>query len=179
MANQSKRVAHPLWCLRLLKSSALGARYAAGRLRVERSMRIGWMCVAALVAAGGASAQVADFKIEGDGIPKSLTGKPGVAMRGKALLAKREAANCLECHSIKDRELGAGGTKGPALDGIGAVLTPAQLRMSIVDISMVLPKTAMPSFHKEEGAATKQQGKPRLSAQDVEDVVAYLSSLRR
>jgi L-cysteine S-thiosulfotransferase len=139
-------------------------------------MRFISMCLAVLAAAGVASAQVADFKVEGDGIPKSLTGKPGVASRGKALLIKREAANCLECHSIKDKELAGGGTKGPALDGIGAVLTPAQLRMSVVDISLVMPKTIMPSFHKEQGMASSQ---PRLTAQEVEDVVAYLSSLKR
>lgn len=124
-----------------------------------------------------AAAQVADYQVEGDGIPKSLTGKPGVAARGKALLAQRGAASCLECHSIKDKDLGSGGAKGPALDGIGAVLTPAQLRLSVVDFARVNPKAGMPSFHKPDGAM-KADG-PRLSAQDVEDVVAYLSSLKR
>lgn len=126
---------------------------------------------------GIALAQVMDYKVEGDGIPQSLTGKPGVAARGKALLAKRDVANCLECHSVKDKDLAGGGTKGPALDGIGAVLTPAQLRMSVVDISRVNPKAGMPSFHKSEGL--KNDGKPRLSAQEIEDVVAYLSTLKK
>jgi sulfur-oxidizing protein SoxX len=124
-----------------------------------------------------AAAQVTDYKVEGDGIPKSLTGKPGVAARGKALLAKREAANCLECHSIKDKDLAGGGTKGPALDGIGAVLTPAQLRLSVVDIARVNPKAGMPSFHKADGLLKSDT--PRLTPQEVEDVVAFLSSLRR
>ena len=126
---------------------------------------------------GIALAQVMDYKVEGDGIPQSLTGKPGVAARGKALLAKRDVANCLECHSVKDKDLAGGGTKGPALDGIGAVLTPAQLRMSVVDISRVNPKAGMPSFHKAEGLGS--DGKPRLSAQEIEDVVAYLSTLKK
>lgn len=124
-----------------------------------------------------AVAQIADYQVDGDGIPKSLTGKPGVAARGKALLAKRDAATCLECHSIKDKDLGGGGTRGPALDGIGAVLTPPQLRLSIVDFARVNPKAGMPSFHKAEGVL--KSDKPRLSAQDVEDIVAYLSSLKR
>lgn len=123
-----------------------------------------------------AVAQVAEYQVDGDGIPKSLTGKPGVAARGKALLAKRNPANCLECHSIKDKELAGGGAKGPALDGIGAVLTPAQLRLSVVDIARVNPKAGMPSFHKADGAA---KGNARLTPQEVEDVVAYLSSLRK
>ena len=121
-------------------------------------------------------AQVTEYQVEGDGIPKSLTGKPGVAARGKALLAKRGAANCLECHSIKDKDLAGGGAKGPALDGIGAVLTPAQLRLSVVDIARVNPKAGMPSFHKAEDAA---KGNARLTPQEVEDVVAYLSSLKK
>lgn len=124
-----------------------------------------------------AAAQVAEYKVEGDGIPKSLTGKPGVPARGKALLAKRGAANCLDCHSVKDKELAGGGTKGPALDGIGAVLTPAQLRLSVVDIARVNPKAGMPSFHKAESLGAGDG--PRLSPQEVEDVVAYLSSLRK
>jgi sulfur-oxidizing protein SoxX len=123
-----------------------------------------------------AVAQVTEYQVEGDGIPKSLTGKPGVAARGKALLAKRGAANCLECHSIKDKDLAGGGAKGPALDGIGAVLTPAQLRLSVVDIARVNPKAGMPSFHKAEDAA---KGNARLTPQEVEDVVAYLSSLKK
>ncbi len=123
-----------------------------------------------------ALAQVTDYQVDGDGIPKSLTGKPGVAARGKALLAKRGAANCLECHSIKDKDLAGGGSKGPALDGIGAVLTPAQLRLSVVDMAKSNPKAGMPSFHKADVAA--KEG-PRLTAAEVEDVVAYLSSLKK
>lgn len=135
------------------------------------------MCCALLAALPMfAVAQTAEYQVEGDGIPKSLTGKPGVAARGKALLAKRDTANCLECHSIKDKDLSGGGTKGPALDGIGAVLTPAQLRLSVVDIGRVNPKAGMPSFHKVDSAG-KAGG--RLAPQEIEDVVAYLSSLKR
>jgi sulfur-oxidizing protein SoxX len=143
----------------------------------EKAMRTALCCVLLSALPALVAAQVEDFKVEGDGIPKSLTGKPGIAARGKALLKKREAANCLECHSINDKDLGVGGTKGPALDGIGAVLTTAQLRLSVVDIARVSPKAGMPSFHKVDSrlkAAT-----PRLTAQEIEDVVAYLSSLRR
>ena len=136
--------------------------------------RVFWCALLSVLPALSA-AQVADFKVEGDGIPRSLTGKPGVAARGKALLAKREAANCLECHSVKDKELAGGGSKGPALDGVGAVLTPAQLRLSVVDIGRVNPKAGMPGFHKSEIAASGG----RLSPQEVEDVVAYLASLRK
>jgi sulfur-oxidizing protein SoxX len=116
----------------------------------------------------------ADYKVVGDGIPQSLTGKPGDAARGKALLAKRGAANCLTCHSISDKALQPGGTKGPSLDGIGAALTPAQIRLSVVDLSRVTRDTGMPSFHK-----SGLGGGPKLTPEEVEDVVAYLVTLKR
>jgi sulfur-oxidizing protein SoxX len=134
------------------------------------------LCLALLIAvAGSAAAQVAPYKVVGDGIPQSLTGKPGNAAAGRALLAKREAANCLQCHAVKkDKELAAGGSKGPALDGVAAALTPAQLRLSVVDYSRVTGGTAMPSFHKAPAGGDK----PQLSAEQIEDIVAYLATLK-
>lgn len=137
-------------------------------------MRILFCCLLLLAAAGVATAQVAPYKIVGDGIPQSLTGKPGDAARGKALLAKREAANCLQCHTVKrDKEL-AGGDRGPALDGVASALTPAQLRLSVVDYSQVGRSGPMPSYHK----ATKPGSGPLLTAEQVEDVVAFLATLK-
>lgn len=130
------------------------------------------LSVSLIALAAPTQAQVS-YEVEGDGIPKPLTGAPGNAARGKALLAKREAANCLKCHTISDKALAGGGTKGPSLDGIGANLTPAQLRLSVVDLARVSRNTEMPSFHKSGGEA------PKLAPQEIEDVVAYLSTLRR
>ncbi len=134
-------------------------------------------CLALILAfAGAAAAQVVQYKVVGDGIPQSLTGKPGNAAAGRALLVKREAANCLQCHAVKkDKDLAGGGSKGPALDGVGASLTAAQLRLSVVDNARVSSGTAMPSFHKSGGAGGD---KPVLSAAEIEDVVAYLSTLK-
>ena len=130
--------------------------------------------VAALAVAFAAplAAQAPAYEIVGDGIPKPLTSTPGSAARGKALLAKREAAHCLKCHSIGQKDLAGGGTTGPSLDGIGANLTAAQLRLSVVDLSRVNRGTEMPGFHKRGGEA------PKLTAQEVEDVVAFLRTLR-
>lgn len=134
------------------------------------------LCLALLFAAGAAVGQVAQYNVVGDGIPQSLTGKPGDAARGRALLLKREPANCLQCHAVKkDKDLASGGSKGPALDGVGSALTPAQLRLSVVDYSRVTPGVSMPSFHKAGGAS---DDKPVLTAAEIEDVVAYLASLK-
>ncbi len=130
----------------------------------------------ALAVSANAAAQVAPYKIVGDGIPQSLTGKPGDAARGRALLLKQQAATCLQCHAVKrDRALAHGGDRGPALDGVGAALTPAQLRLSVVDFSKVSGGTPMPSFHKSGGA---DGDKPILTAAEIEDLVAYLSTLK-
>jgi L-cysteine S-thiosulfotransferase len=135
------------------------------------------LCLALLIGvASAAMAQVAPYKVVGDGIPQSLTGRPGSAASGRALLVKQGAAGCLQCHAVKkDKDLVAGGTKGPALDGVGAALTPAQLRLSVVDYSRVTGGTAMPAFHKAGGAGGD---KTMMSATEIEDVVAYLSTLK-
>jgi sulfur-oxidizing protein SoxX len=134
-----------------------------------------------VLAAAAAQAQVADYKVEGDGIPKSLTGTPGNAAQGRELLLARSPANCLECHTIAREKAMKGGTRGPALDGVGANLTAAQLRLSVVDYAQIQPKAGMPSFHKRDSgllSAKQDRDKPVLSAQQIEDVVAFLQTLR-
>jgi sulfur-oxidizing protein SoxX len=69
-----------------------------------------------------------------------------------------------------------GGSRAPALDGVGAALTPAQLRLSVVDYARVSRTAAMPSFHKSGGARGET---PLLSAQEIEDIVAFLATLTK
>jgi sulfur-oxidizing protein SoxX len=130
------------------------------------------LIAAALAAAAPvARGQAVPYEVVKDGIPSPLTATtPGAAARGKLLLQQRQQANCLQCHAIKGLN---GGSSAPPLDGIGASLTVPQLRLSVVDFSQVAAGRAMPSFHKARGDAA-----PRLSAQEVEDVVAYLATLR-
>lgn len=135
-------------------------------------MRVPIVLIAAALAAAVpiARGQAVPYEVVKDGIPSPLTATPGAAARGKLLLLQRQQANCLQCHAIKGLN---GGSSAPPLDGIGASLTVPQLRLSVVDFSQVAAGRAMPSFHKARGDAA-----PRLSAQEVEDVVAYLATLR-
>jgi sulfur-oxidizing protein SoxX len=115
------------------------------------------------------------------GIEAPLAG-PGDAARGRALLVARDPANCILCHAVEAAGIRAAGNLAPALDGIGARLTPAQLRARIVDSSRINPQTIMPSYFRTEGlveVAAPYRGKTILAAQQVEDLVMYLSTLRQ
>lgn len=103
----------------------------------------------------------------------------GDAARGREVFVAREGGHCVLCHSVPGVEVA--GDVGPTLAHAGAKFTPAQLRLRIADISRVRPLAAMPTFHRTENltrVAASYQGKPVLSGQQVEDLVAYLSTLR-
>jgi len=103
----------------------------------------------------------------------------GDALRGRQVFVSREGGHCVICH------LAAGivpaGDVGPALDGIARRLTPGQIRLRIVDITQVAPDAVMPAFHRREGlrrVAPAHAGQTLLAAQQVEDLVAFLGTLR-
>lgn len=113
-----------------------------------------------------------------DGIERPLAAT-GDAARGKAIVAARET-NCVLCHEVPGNA-GPMGDVGPPLAGAGTRLSRAQLRLRIVDSTRVNPATRMPSYHRVEGlrrVPAQLRGRPVLSAQQVEDVVAYLETLR-
>ena len=116
----------------------------------------------------------------GDGIPQALAA-PGDAARGRALLLARDPANCILCHGLTDAAVRFAGNLAPPLDGAGSRLTLAQLRLRVADSSRINPETIMPAYYKTTGlraVASAYQGKPVLTAQQVEDVVVYLSTLK-
>jgi L-cysteine S-thiosulfotransferase len=120
------------------------------------------------------------YQVVGDAIPASLTGAPGDPVRGRAIVVKREST-CLLCHSGPFREERFQGDLSPDLKGAGARWTAGQLRLRMVDASRLNPATIMPSFYRVEGlnrVASAWRGKPILSAEQIEDVVAYLATLR-
>jgi sulfur-oxidizing protein SoxX len=122
-----------------------------------------------------------EVRIVGDGIPQALTAQPGDAARGRAIVTDRSLGLCLLCHSGPFPEQRFQGDLAPSLAGAGARLTLAQLRLRMVDSSRMNPDTIMPSYYRLEGfnrVAAQWQGKTILSAQQVEDVVAFLASMR-
>ena len=117
----------------------------------------------------------------GDAIPASLTGVPGDPVRGKAIVASRQTGLCLLCHSAPLPEEKFQGTIGPDLKGAGSRYTEGQLRLRIVDSSLVNPDTIMPAYYRLDGlerVAPAFRGKTVLTAQQLEDVVAFIMTLR-
>ena len=120
------------------------------------------------------------YRIEGDAIQASLAPDPGDPLRGRELISGRDA-NCLLCHAVAETGLRFMGDIAPPLSGVGARLSEGQLRLRIVDSSRLNPETVMPSYYKVDGlvrVASAWRGKPVLTAQQIEDVVAYLKTLK-
>ena len=116
-----------------------------------------------------------------DGIPRSLTGTKGDPARGRAIVVNRQVGLCLLCHSGPFPEERFQGNFAPDLSGAGKRSTEAQLRLRIADSSRINPATIMPAYHRTEGlvrVAPAWRGKPVLSAEQIEDVVAFLMTLR-
>ncbi len=126
-------------------------------------------------------AELVAYKIVGDAIPASLTGSQGDAARGRAIVANHNTGLCLLCHSGPFPEDKFQGTMAPDLAGAGARWSEGQLRLRIVDASKFNPQTIMPPFYCIDHltrVAAAYRGKPVLSAVEVEDVVAYLMTLK-
>ena len=134
-----------------------------------------------IIAAEVGSATLVSFSVVGDGIPEAIGGVAGDADRGRALVLARESANCVLCHALPDPGVRFSGNVGPPLGGVARTLSVAQLRLRVVDNMRVNPKTIMPSYYRVDGfdrVATAYRGRPILDARQVEDIVAYLATLK-
>mgnify|MGYP003959142977 CR=1 FL=1 len=126
------------------------------------------------------SADAAEYMIVDDTIPASLTGKAGDAVAGKKLAVHRKKGNCLACHVMPIPEEQFHGEIGPDLSDAGSNYSEAELRMRLVDPKVLNPDTIMPAFLKADGhdVLKKFKGKTILKAQDIEDIIAYLMTLK-
>ena len=116
-----------------------------------------------------------------DSIPDSLTGAKGDPARGRALVANRQVGLCLLCHSGPFPEERFQGDLAPDLKSGVARMTEGQIRQRLLDPSRANPRSIMPAYYRTEGltrVAPAFRGKPLLSAEQIEDVVAYLMTLR-
>lgn len=140
--------------------------------------------MATLALAGCASTPLVDdpYSIVGDGIPAPLTPQPGDAAAGRRIVADRQVGLCLLCHSGPFPEVRFQGDLGSDLAGAGSRWNAAQLRLRLVDPARLDPQTIMPAYFRSRGferVASAWRGKPALQAQQIEDVVAFLLTLRQ
>jgi sulfur-oxidizing protein SoxX len=154
-----------------------------GSRRSRRKLSAEALGVALLLAAATAQGQgrLVPYTVEGDGIPASLTGHPGDPTKGREIVANRQVGLCLLCHAAPIPEERFQGTIGPDLKGVGARLGAAQLRLRVVNPASTNENTVMPSYYRTTGlvrVGRQWRGKPILTAEQVEDVVAYLETLK-
>jgi sulfur-oxidizing protein SoxX len=131
--------------------------------------------VLALPLAGGA------VTVVDDGIPAALEGKTGDALRGRAIAASRSEGLCLLCHGGPIPEERFQGHLAPDLAGAGARWNAAQLRLRLVNPQHFNPDSIMPAYYRSEGltrVGARWQGRTILDAQQIEDVIAWLMTLR-
>lgn len=115
-----------------------------------------------------------------DQIARPLTAAAGDPARGREIVAGRDG-NCLLCHSVPETGERFMGNVAPPLSGVGARLTAGQIRLRVVDPTRLKPDVVMPAYFRSEGlndVASPYRGKTILTAQQIEDVVAFLVTLR-
>ena len=135
-----------------------------------------------LAVMGGANAaQRPPVEIVGDTVPKSLSGAPGDPARGRAIVVDRQRGLCLLCHSGPFPEERFQGNLAPDLRGAGARWSEGQLRLRMVDSSRLNPDTVMPAYYRTDHlrrVARAWEGRTVLTAQEIEDVVSFLETLK-
>lgn len=136
---------------------------------------------AAVLAAGGcATSGALRYEMQNGEIRAPLTAAAPSAERGRQVLVSRES-NCILCHAVPETGERFFGNLAPPLSGVGRRLTAAQMRARIVDPLYFNKESIMPAYYRVDGltrVAEPLRGKPVLSAEQIEDVIAYLLTLR-
>jgi L-cysteine S-thiosulfotransferase len=126
-----------------------------------------------------AEAALMPFQIAGDAVPETLGGVRGDVRRGEDIVRDRRTGNCLICHQLPLKDEPFQGEIGPALTGIGSRLSEGQIRLRLIDESLINPQTLMPPYYRAanlNNVDPEYAGRSGLTAQQIEDVTAYLSS---
>jgi sulfur-oxidizing protein SoxX len=124
---------------------------------------------------------IVDFRVVNNAIPQPLAGLSGDAGRGRRIALAPDGGDCTICHAMPLPQRQFHGTVGPPLDDVGRRYTAGELRLRVVDPKAINPETIMPAYYKIDGlrrVAERARGRPILSARQVEDVVAYLLTLK-
>ena len=160
----------------------------------KRSDKAGIALVAMLAFMLPAGAQAAEVQkvhekglkpyeiVDGISIPKPLTEKQGDPVRGAKLVVTRKKGNCLACHKIIQlSDYPFHGNIGPELTEVASHMSEGEMRLRLVNPKVMNPDTIMPAFYRTEGlhrVMDKFKGKPVLTEQEIEDVIAFLKTLR-
>jgi L-cysteine S-thiosulfotransferase len=143
--------------------------------QAEHALLLGVACLSLVFASAVFAMGLADQALS------PLTSEPGDITRGRDVVLKPEKGNCILCHAVPEPEVRFSGDLGPPLHNVGARLSAAQLRYRVIDSSRLNPDTVMPAYHRSENlkrVVPQLQGLPILTGQEIEDLVAYLSSLK-
>ena len=125
--------------------------------------------------------QVKPYVVAVDAVPTSLSALPGDAARGRAIVANRQVGLCLLCHCGPFPEERFQGNLALDLTGAGSRWSEGQLRLRLIDARRLNPASIMPAYYRADGltrVASARQGQPLLAAQQIEDVVAFLGTLK-
>jgi L-cysteine S-thiosulfotransferase len=138
-------------------------------------------CLLTVACAPESPRLVSPNQIDGDSIPLPLADAIADAAHGESLFVSRDGGHCVLCHQVAGLDAEFQGNVGPALTEIGSRFSSGQLRLRVVDYEQVRPGVLMPSYYRTHDlyqVSKAHEDKPILSAEDVEDLVAYLSSLK-
>jgi len=147
------------------------------------SMVVSFAAAGLLAVSAHAEVAPGAVQFKDNAVNASLTGKKGDAKAGRKWFVGRRLGNCLACHVNKETsEQQFHGEVAPPLDGVASRYSEAQLRAIVSNPKKVFgPESLMPAFYRADGynrVAKKFEGKTILSAQQVEDVIAYLKTLK-
>jgi len=148
--------------------------------KTKASVVIG-VAVGVMMSFGAQAEGLVKYQIKGDTIAESLTGKAGDPVNGRKVAIHRKKGNCLACHVMPVPEQQFHGQVAPDLGGVAGRYSEGRLRLQVVNPKVINADTIMPAFYRLDGlhrVMKKFQGKTIMSAQDVEDVVAYLMTLK-